>query len=324
MNARYTEFDIMKGIGILLMIIGHLTPYLTNVIFSFHMPMFFIISGYFFKPTPISSRIKYDLRRLIIPYIFTCTIIIAFYLVLSISQQKDLMSNIITAALYGSGTTQPSIFFSDIPMIGAIWFLPAMFWCRNAYNILFQKSKHTLITSFVISILAILLHRLISLPMAINQGLTALLFYAIGVKAREIGAPGSIKKTYSCLLICAWVLAFTTSSLSMVKCTYKFLPLDILGAIGGTIVVYYISLFIKNIKPVSSILTYIGINSLTFLCIHLIDLDAPTSWIFGIGQEYKIFYDLAFCIIVVFLFSKIRITRDIYGIKQPRQIWNSH
>lgn len=43
--------SIAKGIGIILMVIGHsgCPSYMRNFIYMFHMPLFFIISGYCFK-----------------------------------------------------------------------------------------------------------------------------------------------------------------------------------------------------------------------------------------------------------------------------------
>lgn len=314
--SRNIEFDIMKGIGILLMIIGHLTPFITNVIFSFHMPLFFIISGYFFKPAPVTLRLKNDFKRLILPYLFTCLIIIIFHIAISVIKQEDYFTRWIVASIYGSGTTaHPSKYFSDIPMIGAIWFLLAMFWCRIIYNIIYQESKRTLLICTVISLSAIMIHQLASLPLAIDQGLSALIFYAIRVKAKRVGAPDNIKKTFLVLLIGAWIAAFSVSSLSMVSCTYKCLPLDIFGAVGGTIAVYYLAKAVKKTRYIGKVLTYIGINSLAFLCIHLIDLDAPTFWILGIDYKYRVLYDLLFCFTVVFILSRIKLTQRIYGLR---------
>ena len=63
---RNPVFDIMKGIGILLVMIGHIPEsayvsigsfdatkvyeVISKVIGIFHMPMFFLIAGYFMKP----------------------------------------------------------------------------------------------------------------------------------------------------------------------------------------------------------------------------------------------------------------------------------
>jgi len=49
-NQRNLTFDIMKGIAILCMMIGHSTwppEWLHRLIYSFHMPLFFIVAGYF-------------------------------------------------------------------------------------------------------------------------------------------------------------------------------------------------------------------------------------------------------------------------------------
>ena len=49
-KMRNATFDMLKGIGILLVIIGHtfmkeIGPYIQ----AFHMPLFFMVAGYFFK-----------------------------------------------------------------------------------------------------------------------------------------------------------------------------------------------------------------------------------------------------------------------------------
>ena len=51
-SNRIVSFDILKGGGILLVILGHIQiPYmLKTVIYSFHMPLFFLCSGCFFRP----------------------------------------------------------------------------------------------------------------------------------------------------------------------------------------------------------------------------------------------------------------------------------
>jgi acyltransferase len=47
---RFDFIDNMKGIGILLVILGHLNffmdPFFVDIIYSFHMPLFFFVSGF--------------------------------------------------------------------------------------------------------------------------------------------------------------------------------------------------------------------------------------------------------------------------------------
>ena len=57
-SKRDVTIDIVKAIGILLMILGHcpgITHIGRNFIFSFHMPLFFIFSGYFYKPKALND-----------------------------------------------------------------------------------------------------------------------------------------------------------------------------------------------------------------------------------------------------------------------------
>lgn len=51
MRIRY--IDVARGLGIFLVIIGHLNTneILHNTIYSFHMPFFFFLSGYLNKPS---------------------------------------------------------------------------------------------------------------------------------------------------------------------------------------------------------------------------------------------------------------------------------
>lgn len=49
--GRIQYVDVAKGIGVILRLIGHQPAYIPgwmqNWIYSFHMPMFFIIAGFF-------------------------------------------------------------------------------------------------------------------------------------------------------------------------------------------------------------------------------------------------------------------------------------
>lgn len=52
---RDASFDILKGMAIILVVVGHAiddTCLLWRVITSVHMPLFFLVSGYFFHITP--------------------------------------------------------------------------------------------------------------------------------------------------------------------------------------------------------------------------------------------------------------------------------
>ena len=56
MKQRIEELDITKAIGIIMVVVGHtqLPTFMSNFIWSFHMPLFFLINGYFFNKKEFS------------------------------------------------------------------------------------------------------------------------------------------------------------------------------------------------------------------------------------------------------------------------------
>ena len=73
MNKRIEWIDVAKGLGILSVILTHCyipETLLKHYLYSFHMPLFFILSGYFHKVDIQMNIIKKRFRTLIIPYVF--------------------------------------------------------------------------------------------------------------------------------------------------------------------------------------------------------------------------------------------------------------
>ncbi len=106
LSNRDVTIDILKGIGILAVIVGHLTSFGRQFIFSFHMPLFFIVSGYLFSSKPLKASLKSDFKRLVLPYCFTAITIIAAYSIVSLMLGKWVVLRWIDAAICGSGATQ--------------------------------------------------------------------------------------------------------------------------------------------------------------------------------------------------------------------------
>ncbi len=83
LKQRELWADNAKFIGIFLMVLGH-NPLeslsLDDFIYSFHMPLFFVLSGYFAssKKEDFSSYLKKNFRSLIVPYLFFCIIALPF------------------------------------------------------------------------------------------------------------------------------------------------------------------------------------------------------------------------------------------------------
>lgn len=83
-TKRLDWVDVAKGITILLMVAGHTSiPETTSkYIWSFHMPLFFFVSGFFYsekKYKTFSSLFKRRLFTLLVPYVFFSVVVMLGY-----------------------------------------------------------------------------------------------------------------------------------------------------------------------------------------------------------------------------------------------------
>lgn len=70
-NCRRIEFDILKGLMIICVVIGHTDATLPYInVFWFHMPAFFLISGYLTTDWRLDKKSwKKKIKKFVIPYI---------------------------------------------------------------------------------------------------------------------------------------------------------------------------------------------------------------------------------------------------------------
>lgn len=144
MQNRNVQIDVCKGIGIILMLIGHSAVLMGNwsnllfkIIYSFHMPLFFIISGYFFKPLSFKDNVKKSGRRLLIPYLFASLISILLVWIIFPANVFSLIKGVFVGAL---GNYNSTINFWPY-QAGAVWFLLALFVCKIVFGFLYNNSS---------------------------------------------------------------------------------------------------------------------------------------------------------------------------------------
>ncbi|RXA19860.1 acetyltransferase [Methanosarcina sp. MSH10X1] len=131
---RFHWIDALKGIGIILVVFAHhkLPVALDTYIFSFHMPLFFFISGFlfdFWKHTAsAASFVKKRFRSLIVPYFGFALLTCLFYLLLDIGYQPGVTN--IDFFKASPAENIHSIVYALGPLISynpPLWFLTCLF-----------------------------------------------------------------------------------------------------------------------------------------------------------------------------------------------------
>lgn len=126
MSHRNLTVDIAKGIGILLVVFGHnwIVKHdpgeLFRIIFSFHVPLFFFMSGFFLRDS--DSLKRFIIRRadtLLKPYAVILVLIGVVKLINPISGHEPFSAfHYFLGILYGTGPTIEGV---------SLWFLPHLF-----------------------------------------------------------------------------------------------------------------------------------------------------------------------------------------------------
>lgn len=135
-RPRLEWVDAAKGIGILLVVIAHIWTRgpLHDAIYTFHMPLFFLLSGYGAQPRPIGAFARGHARAMLIPYIaFLLTLTLADQLIEHMRGHLPIFRSWEQAAwalvLGGSELNGPFTIF---------WFIPCLAIARLCQNLLWH------------------------------------------------------------------------------------------------------------------------------------------------------------------------------------------
>ena len=185
-KKRIHWIDISRGIGIILVMYGHLfvSDKYNYLIFAFHMPLFFFISGLVFRPSTKSLRetaIKY-IKQLLIPYYLFAILTYGFALISQTAGDLSLggIAYQLFGILYGNGNNG---------MLGynvVLWFLPCLFITKLAFAAITKRVTQTKKLGIILAASAMGGYLVsmgipwLKLPFSFEIALTGLTFFGAG------------------------------------------------------------------------------------------------------------------------------------------------
>lgn len=285
-TGRIKYIDIARGIAMLCIVLGHLdNSQINRVVFTFHVPIFFFITGYFVNSKiKITDYIKGKARALLIPYLCTCIVLILlcgleYFLFYGAGDAGKVMLDLAYASVYGAGNSYTEPFY--IKAIGAIWFLWADFWGSIFLrSILNAKTGTRILLILVLFFAGYWSRKLFWFPLSIQAGCCATLFMYLGHLLKDIKEPLKkftieAKAFFSILALAVW-LSFIKNfqSFWLVQCDIGRGVIDIIGCICGCYMVVLAARYIeKHTVCIADCLSFLGRYSLFMLCIHLMEMD---------------------------------------------------
>lgn len=266
-TKRIDFIDLAKGICIFLVVIGHCGAPIDipgyNIV---RMPLYFILSGLFFKTYGnITSFIVKKINKILIPFIFFYLLgCIVFYAIKYFAPQL-----LITEARGIFDLFNNRQFFN-----GPIWFLLCLFWCNVYFAIIqsyIKKEEYRIAFVTLLGIIGWWLgYRNYFVPLFMDVAMTAMPFFAFGyyLKKSNLLYPNKWDKYNLLFAFGFWIVSYILCTTTNYRLSLHY------NGING-ISTYFISiasvlsiLFLcKSIKRLP-FFSYIGRYSIVLLCVH--------------------------------------------------------
>lgn len=328
-KKRIDWVDCAKGIAIILVIVGHTVTFDTEpqrfvrgIIFSFHMPLFFILSALTFKFSDDSHAFVKKTKKAFFHLIIPVLILFGIRIGIDVAKNFSTIDAVPYAAMrinqlvYSAGYIV-KVGDATISGIGMLWFLVVLFIGRSFYDYLHLKFKPV---SFYIMIavctaIGFVLSFIQWLPLSFDVALVILPLFLFGTFLKKI----KIERWTILLMIvsvCVWAGTFLFmyygkyGYMELSVRRYTLFPLCYITAIAGTMFVSYAGHYITKAGFLGKGIIWLGKNSLYLYMVH--ELDGNLGFIWQIsGSKYaqipiRVAVDIIICIILVNIIKRIR------------------
>lgn len=274
MGQRIEWIDYSKGLGMFLVMFAHLPiPLeLQHYIYTFHMPLFFFLSGYLYchdKQQDFKSFVYKKFKSLLVPY-FCFSIIIYFFWLQSV------LGYDIIGVSYNGLLIRPLVcsILGLRDYNGTLWFIACLFVTEIFFYILLSKLKDNkrriVIFLMAFSAVGYFYSSKISyaLPWSCDVALTAVVFYGSGymiknnIKNKWIY--NHIIKIWLVLFLLNFAFGMVNDRIDMYSNKYNNYIFFYAAAFSGIGQFLILARLIKTLN----FFLYIGKNSIIFLALH--------------------------------------------------------
>lgn len=289
-KRRIQWIDFARGLGIILIVLSHvmLRGDTSKIIFSFHVPFFFIMAGYVLNLEKWSPRsgefVEKIAKRLLLPYFIAEIIWYPIWFIFSHEMgffnhlwrinEADPVSAFYTIFLGAVHNNYYSAVEAPL-LLAPMWFFPCLFFAEIIYLGLYKivgKADRKFVCLLIIAAgLGFLFGKFHPLIQALDVALVMQIFVAVGVLMRKFNF---VEKINLPIIIAAIIGLFLSFKFNIfVDTNFRMYGNQILfyvGAIAGTVLIIKISyIFTKIGGKISDLITYCGLQSVLVVALHI-------------------------------------------------------
>jgi len=309
---REEWIDNLKLFGIISVILGHISSPPQAFIFTWHMPLFFILSGFFIDVNQKPQQfIRKNSRRLLLPYlVFTLLALFAgtFKRLLLDREPIDYFNEFYNMYIWMDGASLINTYAF------VLWFLPALFFARL---VVFSLCKYVnnIAGQFVAISLLFVLSFSLDLPFALDNALNSVLFVYIGFKAfsyYKSRAQHSFVVIYfllSVLILAIIYMIYGLPGLDMARKNYSNIPANI---VWSCLTVFVLSVLLSHINFKSVLIRSWSKNTMFIFAIHPYTNNIGSIALeYSISEAWYISFGISIVILQILLYSKNKIEKKI-------------
>lgn len=310
------SFDLVKGVAMILTVLGHLTyffdtdklPWLLPLFvllkpMGMLMPMFFIISGYGFREKTVKQMWKLTFKSFIVPYLWVAAAFTAIYPVTCIlaygtglRYTAKLTLRYLAAFLLGIPKSGKVILGFELLHCSAVWFFLASFLSLNLLNLIVKVGKtwlQWLLTLACVLAGYVLIRRDINFY-CIPQGLMAVGCSYLGllIKGHKLLETWGRKWWLYAILIPIVLLHSIFGHMNLCLGQFQLGIADFVGSVCTAVLFLFAGVYLDRMDwRWLDWIRQIGVYTYWILCIHVVEDGCMQwgAWIQWIRQDYLAF-----------------------------------
>jgi len=325
-GKNFYWIDNAKAIGIVLVVLGHthsLRSFLQSFIYSFHIPLFFFLTGFLLKQKYLEMKFRLYFekyfRKLIVPYLFFGSI--SYFLWVPTNTLRSKAAEFVNVSFYDPIL---GIFFgayNKLYINEPLWFFTCLFstLLLTYFITLINDARKEACIIVLLVFVGFLLHKETSfrLPWNIDLSMIAIVFLWLGNKSSKLE---NVKVFDNKLFLLVSLLLLTAIScvivningyVNMNRMIFHNLFLYFIGAFSGI----GIALVVSKLIPINIISVWLSKNTIIIFPMHKIIFNIFEGIgvvFFGMSLGFKSDTFFAVCFVIGALIGCIPVSIIVY------------
>lgn len=286
-HERLLWMDVLRGLLILSVVVGHATGRFNGYIYQFHMGAFFLVSGYMAhqERRSILHTLYHRLLTAVLPVLTAVFVLLAVMAALNATGTYSVLFGEDLSYMGAAFILKQFLLNGSLYVwwLGAAWFILALFGASVLNRILFQLCGKRSSVLYLVGLIALFLlgyAKASSGPVwhDLDLVLIASFYYGLGSMAADAL---TLERLSQKKAVCAMGLVVTSGLLFFVAHRFGWTMdwpsrrfnspiIDCFTVLNGLGFVFFLSTFLKTLPGVRQILSYLGKNTLPIVLFHFI------------------------------------------------------